>query len=101
MRYVLAALLAIFSTGATGEQVAVATSNGDSIELHDYLHGKCPKQAGVGEARYVWGSGKTIDGCWKIVVERDAVFVVFEDGDSFLIPISAWSWRAGRKPATL
>lgn len=97
MRYLLAALL-FLSTNVAAEQVAVATDNGDSIELHDTLHGKCPQ--GIKEARYVYKSGQTVDGCWKFFPEHDGIAVVFEDGDALMVKVDRFTWKRGKKPVS-
>lgn len=87
---------------AKAEQVAVATDNGDTVELHDRLHGKCPP--GIGEAVYNYDAKKNVKpviGCWKFVSERNAIYLVFEDGDTLLIPVEVFNWRRGRKPVAL
>lgn len=93
------ALLFLFPLAVAAEQVAVASDGGDSIELHDRVHQKCAK--GVSEAVYVHRQGIKIDGCWKYIIDRDAIFIVFEDGDSFLIPTNKFTWKRGKKPAAL
>lgn len=94
--------LLLFCMPGYAEQIAVATDGGDAIELHDRVHGKCA--AGVTEARYIYDARKrlpSVDGCWKYMAGRDAIFVVFEDGDAFLIPLKKFTWKAGKQPATL
>lgn len=98
MKYLLALIL-LFPFAVSAEQVAVISDNGDSIELHDRLHNKCPE--GIKEAIYKWRNGRTVEGCWKVIVDRDAVYVVFFDGDAMLIPINGFTWKRGSKPATL
>jgi hypothetical protein len=97
MRYLLLALL--FPLTVAAEQFAVAVDGGDSIELHDRVHGKCGP--GVKEAVYVYKAGMRLAGCWKYIADRDSVFVVFEDGDAFLVKSERFTWKAGKKPATL
>lgn len=97
MRYLLAALL-FFSTNVAAEQVAVATDNGDTIELHDVIHGKCP--AGVKEATYIYKSGQKVDGCWKFFSDQDVIALIFEDGDALVVKVDRFTWKRGRKPVS-
>ena len=90
--------LLLFCVPGHAEQFASATHEGETIELHDRLHGKCPP--GIREARYVWADGKHLDGCWKYVSDKDAIFVVFEDGDAFLVKVDRFTWKRGRKPVS-
>jgi hypothetical protein len=91
--------LLLFCLPVNAEQLAVATENGDTLELHDRIHNKCPP--GIYEAVYIYKAGRKVDGCWRFVSEKGAIFVVFEDSDQGLIPVDVFTWRRGRKPVAL
>ena len=97
----LVSVIALFFVGgvARAEQLAVATDKGDTIELHDRVHGKCPP--GIREAVYVWKDGHTLPGCWKFISDKNAIFVVWSDGDAFLVPVEVFVWKRGTKPVAL
>ncbi len=91
--------LLLLCSPVAAEQYAIATDDGDTVELHDRVHNKCSK--GVKEAVYVYKGGHKIAGCWKHLPDVDAILLVFEDGDSFMVKTGRFTWKANRKPATL
>jgi len=94
--------LLLFCAPVSAEQVAVATDNGDVLELHDRVHGKCPP--GVAEAVYFYDAKKgapPVNGCWKYVIEQDSIYIIFADGDQLLVPTRVFTWKRGKKPVSL
>jgi hypothetical protein len=94
--------LLVFCVPVSAEQLAVATENGDTLELHDRLHGKCRPE--YKEAVYIYGQNKgrpPVDGCWKFISETGEIIVIFEDGDGGRIPVDVFTWKRGKKPVAL
>lgn len=94
--------LLLFCVPGYAEQWAVASKNGDVLELHDRIHGKCPP--GINEAVYILApskGGQRIDGCWMYLPDRDLIALVFEDGDQGAVPTRLFTWVRGKKPATM
>jgi hypothetical protein len=93
--------LLFFCVPASAEQFAVATDAGDTLELHDVVHGKCP--AGIREARYIYDAKKgapPVDGCWKFFPEQNVIALIFEDGDTLVVKVEVFTWKRGRKPVS-
>lgn len=102
MRSFLLLLLLLLPLSVYGEQLAVATDNGDTLELHDRVHGKCPPQ--LREAVYFYSKAKgapPVIGCWDFVIEANAIVAVFADGDVLTIPVDVFTWKRGKKPVAL
>ena len=90
--------LLCLAAAASAEQVAIATAGPDSIELYDTpVHGLCPE--GLKEALYKHPQA-IIRGCWRMAPDGD-VLTIFEDGDAYKIPVNKFTWKSGKKPATL
>lgn len=89
-----AVIATIVATGPNGQT--------DTIKLYDE-QGKCPQ--GALRTEYILRDTILINGCYAVLKtdssRGDIVLLAYDDGDRGTIPVNAFQWQPGKKPASL